>query len=255
MQGVGVPACQNDVMGTPYYLAPELVAGGGIVQGRKNDVWSAGVIFFQILTGNLPQTFETAPDEHYLYKAIASLDITKDPKFTAIKFAEPQKQEKVVHVLKGMLTLDYNDRMSAAQAKDELQGVFNPERALQVPTLPTCDGGPAAQVDQDAEEEQDNLANAETFTLKVKNRMEGVTGAAYIFHKDIVDPASGEFKGWGVAARKGFVKRVPLKLGDTLISVNGEEWTTLSQPNWPYANTKELKEGKKGNLVFVYQPK
>jgi tetratricopeptide (TPR) repeat protein len=47
------------VLGTPHYMAPELMAGDRDQVGPATDVWSLGVILFQALTGQLPFQGET----------------------------------------------------------------------------------------------------------------------------------------------------------------------------------------------------
>lgn len=41
----------HDVTGTPYYMAPEVVLGN---YSKEADLWSLGVVVFQLLTGKLP---------------------------------------------------------------------------------------------------------------------------------------------------------------------------------------------------------
>jgi len=47
------PSLLHAVCGTPYYLAPEVVAKQGY-DGKTADVWSCGVILFKLLTGYFP---------------------------------------------------------------------------------------------------------------------------------------------------------------------------------------------------------
>ena len=42
------------ILGTPHYLAPEAIAGGSAEQTVASDVYSAGVILFEMLTGRTP---------------------------------------------------------------------------------------------------------------------------------------------------------------------------------------------------------
>ncbi|XP_011018168.1 PREDICTED: CBL-interacting serine/threonine-protein kinase 21 isoform X2 [Populus euphratica] len=64
--------------GSPYYIAPELIANKGY-EGAAADVWSCGVILFELLSGYLPF------DERsliMLYKKISAADYTCPQWFT-----------------------------------------------------------------------------------------------------------------------------------------------------------------------------
>lgn len=39
------------VVGTPYYIAPEVLGGN---YGNKCDIWSTGVVLYQICSGEMP---------------------------------------------------------------------------------------------------------------------------------------------------------------------------------------------------------
>jgi len=65
----------GQIIGTPYYMAPEQIKGGGNVDHRS-DIYSCGVILYQCLTGKLPFT---APTLQGLIYSILS-DEPEDPR-------------------------------------------------------------------------------------------------------------------------------------------------------------------------------
>ena len=48
------------VMGSPYYMSPEQMASPREVDART-DIWALGIVFYQLLTGDVPFSGERCP--------------------------------------------------------------------------------------------------------------------------------------------------------------------------------------------------
>lgn len=77
------------LVGTPYYMSPEQIRGDEDLDPRS-DIWSLGVVVFELLTGRLP--FEQASLAH-LCAAILSLD---PPRLRDFRPDAPEDLERLV---------------------------------------------------------------------------------------------------------------------------------------------------------------
>lgn len=82
----------GEIFGTPYYMSPE--QGHGYDVDMRGDIYSLGVIFFELLTGRKPYSADTAmgiifkhakapipllPPRHARYQSLVNLLLAKEP--------------------------------------------------------------------------------------------------------------------------------------------------------------------------------
>lgn len=108
----------NSVMGSVHYLPPEQASGKGSTV--KSDIYSMGILFFELLTGNLPFRGDNAVE-------IALKQIRDDiPSVRAINPSIPQSIENIV--LKATAKNPKNRYASAKEMHDDLLTALNEER-------------------------------------------------------------------------------------------------------------------------------
>lgn len=96
----------TNIIGTPYYVAPEVLKGS---YDEKCDVWSAGVIMFILLSGTPP--FNGAEDSQ-ITNAVAKGEFT----FKPAKWKGVSDEAK--DLINKMLVLDTEQRISTQDALD-----------------------------------------------------------------------------------------------------------------------------------------
>jgi len=91
-------------VGTPYYMSPELIDG---ISVPKSDVWSVGVIMYQMLTGKFP--FNSSGDKNNL------LDNIKKNPYNTKYLEEVEYSDEVKDLIGKILVKDYNKRLSSEE--------------------------------------------------------------------------------------------------------------------------------------------
>ncbi len=108
----------NSVLGTVHYLSPEQARGG--TANKKSDIYSLGIVMFELLTGRLPFSGESA-----VSIALKHLQ-TETPSLREIVPTLPQSLENVV--LKATAKNPQHRYQSANEMEEDLSTVLLPER-------------------------------------------------------------------------------------------------------------------------------
>ena len=90
----------GDVLGSPFYMSPE--QGRGMAVDGRSDLYSLGVIFYEMLTGSQPYVGESAIQ--VIYKHIHD-EIPLLPK--RVRALQP--------ILDGLMAKDCNERIASAE--------------------------------------------------------------------------------------------------------------------------------------------
>ena len=90
----------NKSVGTPCYMSPEMIDGKA---DSASDMWSVGVIVFQMLTGKLP--FEATENES-LYDRIKNSDYNRE------YLEDIECSEEILDFIEKILQKDINSRLS-----------------------------------------------------------------------------------------------------------------------------------------------
>jgi len=100
------------VLGTPYYIAPEVIRGN---YNEKCDIWSIGVILYILLSGHAP--FNGSNEKEIMDKVKKGKYAFKSKFFCMIEgVIWKNVSEEAVDLIKRMLTYDPEKRISAEQA-------------------------------------------------------------------------------------------------------------------------------------------
>ncbi|GEL75924.1 Stk1 family PASTA domain-containing Ser/Thr kinase [Tenuibacillus multivorans] len=109
----------NNVLGSVHYLSPEQARGGTAT--KKSDIYSLGIVLYELLTGHLPFSGESAVSialKHMQIETPSVRDVNPDV---------PQSLENVVLKATAKDPLQRYD--SIEELQEDLATVLNPERA------------------------------------------------------------------------------------------------------------------------------
>jgi eukaryotic-like serine/threonine-protein kinase len=108
----------NSVLGSVHYLSPEQARGG--IATEKSDIYSLGIVMFELLTGRLPFSGESAVS--IVLKHLQSE--TPSPK--AWNPSIPQSVENII--LKATAKDPFHRYQSAEEMEEDIRTALNPER-------------------------------------------------------------------------------------------------------------------------------
>lgn len=108
----------NSVLGSVHYLSPEQARGG--MANKKSDIYSLGIVMFELLTGRLPFSGESA-----VSIALKHLQ-SETPSVRRWNPSIPQSVENIV--LKSTAKDPFHRYNSVEEMEEDLRTALNPER-------------------------------------------------------------------------------------------------------------------------------
>ncbi|MGG0657888.1 Stk1 family PASTA domain-containing Ser/Thr kinase [Rummeliibacillus pycnus] len=156
----------NSVLGTVHYLSPEQARGGSAT--KKSDIYSLGIVLYELLTGKLPFSGESAV-------AIALKHLQSEtPSVRAIVPTIPQSLENVV--LKATAKDPVHRYESVEEMAEDLETVLSENRSHDAKFSPPIDHDVTKLIpvikEQEVEVEQD-LQKTKAMPIREKEPDEG----------------------------------------------------------------------------------
>ncbi len=117
--GVGGGTRTGEIMGTPYYMAPEQVRGDKNIS-HIADIYALGVIFYQALSGEVPFNAETLPS------LIMKIAMEEAPELASVR---PDIPEPINLLVKAMLAKTPHERPQTFDAVAQVLSEYLPEHS------------------------------------------------------------------------------------------------------------------------------
>ncbi|NIK10740.1 Stk1 family PASTA domain-containing Ser/Thr kinase [Alkalibacillus almallahensis] len=155
----------NDVMGSVHYLSPEQARGG--LATNKSDIYSLGIVLYELLTGRLPFSGESAV-------SIALKHMQTEPPFVrSFNPNIPQSLENVV--LKSTVKNPLERYETVEELRQSLETVFDPSRLNEARYVPPVEEGEDTKAIPAINEEQSthSVANSNQSETIVPGKQNG----------------------------------------------------------------------------------
>jgi serine/threonine protein kinase len=134
----------GDIMGTPAYMAPEIMQG--VEQDQRSDIFAIGVVLYELLSGRLPFTGGNLPalmyamlnDQPLSFREIGK-EAPRELEALIMKALakEPEKRyQKVEQMLNDLERIQYGQPISA-EAETKTMAVVSEEAPRESPEPPT----------------------------------------------------------------------------------------------------------------------